>query len=181
MIDGTCYLFGKVETNHFFLSHFLCVEVWKYRNHWMLLTLNLFTLFRMFSPSPSPLTTVKSSLDHETRPSSCGTLWLSASTPSKKMDTAIGFRAFVSHQTRSIQSSCQVRNLFKLLLFSINNFKFFSSRLGSHRQGLELDQLQAKVEPLRTQRLLEHRHRLTRWLALHIRRQGLQSLVVGFE
>lgn len=85
------------------------------------------TLFRMFSPSLSPLTTVKSSPDHETRPSSCGTLWLSASTPSKKMDTAIGFRAFVSHQTRSIQSSSRVRNFFKLFLFSIFNFEYSSS------------------------------------------------------
>lgn len=58
----------------------------------------------MFSQSLSQLTIVKLFLAHAIKPSSCGTLWLSASTPSKKMVIPIGFRAFVSRQIRSIQS-----------------------------------------------------------------------------
>ncbi len=41
--------------------------------------------------------------------------------------------------------------------------------LGSYRQGLEFDQLQAQDQPQGTQWLLEHRHRFTRRFVVHIR------------
>ena len=59
--------------------------------------------FRTFFQLLSQLTTVKLFPDHGTRPSNCGIHWLNVNTPFKKMDTAIGFHAFVSHQTKSIQ------------------------------------------------------------------------------
>lgn len=59
----------------------------------------------------SQLTTVKLSQAHATRPSSCGTPSPSASTPSKKMVTPIGSRAFVSRQIRSIQSLSAVAGI----------------------------------------------------------------------
>lgn len=60
----------------------------------------------MCSPLPFPLTIVKLSLALGTRPSSCGTLWPSASSPFRKMVTAIGYPVCVSRQTTPTQSSC---------------------------------------------------------------------------
>lgn len=61
---------------------------------------------RMFCQLHSVLTIVKSCLAHVTRPSSCGTHWPNASTPSKMKVTPIGCHAFVSRQTTPTQSSC---------------------------------------------------------------------------
>lgn len=44
----------------------------------------------MSSRSPSLLTIVRLCLVPETKPSSCGILWLSANTPSRMMDTLTG-------------------------------------------------------------------------------------------
>jgi len=60
----------------------------------------------VFCQLHSVLTIVKSFLDHVTRPSSCGTLWPNANTPSKTKVTLTGCHAFVSHQTTRTQSSC---------------------------------------------------------------------------
>lgn len=54
-------------------------------------------------------------------------------------------------------------------------------RLGSHRQGLELGQLQVEEQPPRPQRVLEHRYRFSWRFPLHIWWQGLQGSLVGFE
>merc|ERR1712071_578147 len=75
----------------------------------------------------SPLTTVKSFLAAEIRPSSCGTPLPSASTPSRKKVTPTGSRASILPQQQ------QPRNCFM--------------RLGQHGQGLELGQLPTEEEP----------------------------------
>ncbi|KAF9175406.1 cross-pathway control WD-repeat protein cpc2, partial [Mortierella sp. AD010] len=53
----------------------------------------------MFSRFPSPPTTVRSSLDPATRPSSCGTPSVSASSPSRRMVTPSGSPASASPPT----------------------------------------------------------------------------------
>ena len=53
-------------------------------------------VFRTFSPSLSPLTTVKLSPLLAIVPSNCGTLWVFASTPSKNKVTPNGFPVFDS-------------------------------------------------------------------------------------
>ena len=52
---------------------------------------------RTFSPSPSPLTTVRSSPPPVIAPSSCGILWVFASTPSKNRVTPSGSPVSDSH------------------------------------------------------------------------------------
>ena len=71
------------------------------------MTCNLYViifLFRTFSPSPSPLTTVKLSPLLATAPSNCGTLWVFASTPSKNKVTPNGFPVFDSPHWPKTQS-----------------------------------------------------------------------------
>ena len=63
---------------------------------------------RMFSASLSLLTTAKSFPAHATKPSSCGTRSACASTPSTRMATAIGHRAFGSRPTLKTPSLCHV-------------------------------------------------------------------------
>lgn len=54
-------------------------------------------------------------------------------------------------------------------------------RLGQDRQGMELGQLQAQGQPLWSQRLLEHRHRLPRRFPLRLRWQGRPGYALGLE
>lgn len=63
-----------------------------------------FFLFRMFCLLLSLLITDKLSLAPVTRPSNCGTLWPSASSPFKKMVTPIGYPAYVSPPITPIPS-----------------------------------------------------------------------------
>ena len=57
----------------------------------MIPDLKIYFIFRTFSPSLSPLTTVKLSPLPVIAPSNCGTLWVFASTPSKNKVTPNGF------------------------------------------------------------------------------------------
>jgi len=63
------------------------------------------TIQRMFCQLLSAPITVKSCQAHVTRPSSCGTLWPNANTPSKMKVTLTGFHASDSHQITPTQSS----------------------------------------------------------------------------
>merc|ERR1711890_220668 len=92
---------------------------------------------RTSSPWPSPPITDKSSPQLVIKPSSCGTLWLSVNTQSKRMDTKTG----CPRQILSQQSESHHRLRW----------------LGQVRQGLEPDELQAEDEPHRAHRVPEHR------------------------
>lgn len=60
----------------------------------------------MYSPWHSQWTTVRSCLALGTRPSSCGTRSLSASTPSRMMATVTGCLASASHPIMPTPSLC---------------------------------------------------------------------------
>merc|ERR1712129_82475 len=98
--------------------------------------------------------TGKLSVDPETRPSSCGILWLSANTPSKRRVTLNGFLALGSPPTTRTPSL------------------FLAAGTDMSRSGI--GQLQAQDQPHRTHRILEHRNHVSRWFFVCLRRQGRQ-------
>lgn len=108
LFEGRSYFISDsmlVRLEHlyeYFIYNFLII----YKSFLQLfLKFHFYHCYRTFCLSLSPLIIVKSFPDLATRPSNCGTLWPSASTPSKKMDTVIGCRVYVSHQTIPTQLS----------------------------------------------------------------------------